>query len=158
MTSVIVAPGTQALATSILAKYEIAAQVTRSVLQQADGVPFYVEIQSASRVAMPVKESKMEPPDLCDVLNLETGELQVLILNKVLKSELLRAFPDDSYVGKKFAIVRAKAKDEDKRYKTYRILELRERADSVLESAGKGVIDGTTSESLDHAKKASKKV
>jgi hypothetical protein len=142
-----------AIPESVMSRYAVKKQITRTVLQQVDGVPFCVEFESVAKEQPPVQNPKWDSPFVaCDVVNLETGELNLLCMNKVLFSELDRAFPDGGYVGRKFAIVRAKAKDTDKRYRTYRILEL-EQVDRVIKSAGKPVIDGESPEAVQHAKK-----
>ena len=85
--------------------------VTRETLQQEDGVPIAVRIQSKivkGEDREDAKEGDMRPPDLCNVLNLETGEEQVLIVNVKLKSGLRRGYPDDTYVGRSFALVSIK--------------------------------------------------
>lgn len=135
-------------------EYEIAAQITRSVMKQADGDPFYVQIQSpivTSSVPPQLdKDGKpQDPPEVCDILNLETGELQVLIVNTVLGSELRRAFPDDAYVSRMFGVVRGKSAN-DKRYKGYKIIELKRKSHSEIEKVQE--IDGTTKDALDNAK------
>src|SRR5271165_3848301 len=75
--------------------YEVASQVTRNVLRQEVDVPFYVEFQStiapsrmdpANSKFKDVKTGEGVVPDVADVMNLETGELQVLIINAVLGS------------------------------------------------------------------------
>lgn len=110
-------------------EYIVARQVTRTVLRQDDGKPFYVLIESAADISDMPEEAKakkkddMAPARVCNVVNLETGEPQVLIMNTVLESELDRAYPNGDYVGRSYAISRQQAAT-DKRYKTYRILEI----------------------------------
>jgi hypothetical protein len=140
----------------LMSRYEIAKQVTRQVLRQEDGKPFYVEFESAvykGEELVPSRggAAKMAAADLANVIDLLTGELCVLIVNAVLKSELERHYPGEGYIGRKFAIRRANpGGDTDKRYKVYQIIELREKG-----SAHEGVkaIDGTTREAVDNAKK-----
>ena len=142
-----------------LAGYEVVKVVSRSILRQEDDVPFYVEFESVSRVAEALEKTagrpRQDPPKIADVINLESGEFSILIMNAVLESELNRNYPNGGYVGRKFAIVRGnhpEATDTDKRYKLYRILELREKANGAMASAGKPTIDGTAPEAVAHAK------
>src|SRR5271167_1835723 len=113
-------------------RFEYIGVVTRTVLKQEDGVPFYVEFQG------PIEPSSMNPefskyknkagegvvPEVADVLNLETGECQTLIVNAVLSSEIQRAYPLGAYVGRLFGIRRGPS-ELDKRYKVYTIIEVR---------------------------------
>ena len=124
-------------------RFKVAKQVTRTLLQQENETPFYIEIQSSIRLStIPPEYSKFKNkdtgeatlPDVCDVLNLETGELQVLIVNTVLGSELQRNYPDDGYVGRSFGVLRTKS-EMDKRYYTYKIIEL----ERVTDARGKTV-------------------
>ena len=124
-------------------KFRVAKQVTRTVLQQFNEVPFYIEITSSIHVSTIDPEySKFKNkdtgeaslPDVCDVTNLETGECQILIVNTVLGSELNRNYPDDGYIGRSFGVLRTKS-DLDKRYFTYKIIEL----ERVTDHAGKTV-------------------
>ena len=126
-------------------------QVTRTVLVQEDQVPIYVHFQSAARVGDLTSDKRIKtPPRLADILNLETGELQILIMNAVLESELKRAFPEDSYAGKSFAILPHKnaGGEADRRYSTYMIIEV-DVEDRIIKSAGRPPIDGTTQEAID---------
>jgi hypothetical protein len=118
------------------AAFKIKTWVTRSVLKQEHGKPFYIKIER------PIYLSTMDPensefkdangngvvPEIIDVVNLETGELQVVIANTVLGSELRRSYPDDSYVGKLFGVQALKPgrgnHGTDKRYAMYKIIEL----------------------------------
>src|SRR5271166_264480 len=144
-------------------RFRVAKQVTRTLLQQQNEIPFYVEITS------PIHLSTIDPeyakfknkdtgeasvPDVCNVTNLETGELQVLMVNTVLGSELNRNYPDDGYVGRSFGVLRTKSA-VDKRYFTYKIIEL----ERVMDAGGhttavekKNVIDNGE-EAVDKIKK-----
>ena len=144
-------------------KFKVAKQVTRTVLQQLNEVPFYIEITSsihASTIDPEYSKYKNKDtgeaslPDVCDVTNLETGECQTLIVNAVLGSELNRHYPDDGYVGRSFGVLRTKS-EVDKRYFTYKIIEL----ERVMDARGhtvavekKNVIDNGE-ETVDKIKK-----
>lgn len=162
----------RAMASFIAPKgFVFAKQVTRSVLSQKelDGkTPIYVEFEGAARQAPPIKRSPeeeedvmsgkvkpMDPPRVADIVNLETGELQIIIMNKVLESELDRAYPEGGYVGLSFGILKVGrgGKRLDRQYNQYRIVEL-VREDNTLKSAGKGVLD--TQETAAAAKSAAK--
>lgn len=138
--------------------FEVAAHVTRSVLPQIPDEPFYIEFQT------PFVASKMNPefskyrdkktgepslPDVAEVVNLATGEYQILIGNTVLQSEITKAYPDETYVGRCFAVLQTKS-EIDKRYRVYKIVEIRRKGSGVVKAGS--VIDGTTQSALDNAK------
>lgn len=108
--------------------YRLARRVTRAILGQKDGVAFYVEFETSAREAPPLdnsgKAAIKTPPRVADVIDLSTGEACLLILNAVLEAELDRAYPDGSYVGHKFAVMRFPHPNADKRYKIYSITEI----------------------------------
>jgi hypothetical protein len=161
----------RASAMTVPSAFTVVKQVTRSVLKQIDGQPFYVMFQGAPYEGEEIKTGrggapKMAPARLADVVDLETGELSLLIMNAVLESELNRAYPpiktagDEGpgacgFLGKGFAILRGdhpEKTDTDKRYKLYRILEIAPKEGGKWGSAGAPVIDGTTKEAVDAAK------
>lgn len=63
-----------------------------------------------------------EPPVLCQVTNLMTGERAQMIAGAVFHSEITKQYPDDSYVGRSFAFTVQKA--SGKRYKVPMISEV----------------------------------
>lgn len=145
-------------------RFRVAAQVTRTVLTQEDEIPFYVEFQSCIGVSrMDPDNSKFRDkegvgvlPDVANVLNLETGECQVLICNAVLSSEIQAAYPEHGYVGRCFGIRRGRSQ-LDKRYKVYEIVEI----SRVLDDSGETVavtkereIDATGADAIDRAKES----
>ena len=68
-----------------------------------------------------------EPVDIARVLNLATGQTEKLLAHSVLKSQLMEAYPDNSYVDKTFQIEK-KEKQKGKRYFEWEILELKLKA------------------------------
>jgi hypothetical protein len=101
--------------------------VTLPLIKLADDTEYFFRFDGAIFKAddndRPRKESEpKEPPYLAHVLNLETGEMGQIITPAVLKSELEKAYPKDSYVGKAFSLQRHKV--EGKRYSTWDIAEI----------------------------------
>lgn len=145
--------------------FRTAKWVTRTVLQQEMNRPFYVRFEGAIGLStMDPENSKFKDakgdgavPEIANVINLETGEYQVLIINTVLGSELRRAYPDNAYVGKMFGVMQSKS-DIDKRYKSYKIIELEldEKAPGGADPVRE--IDGTTPEAIERAKSHRNKV
>lgn len=142
-------------------------QITRSVLQQESGVPFYVRFENEPYQGEELEftkrgKPKMAPARLCDVVNILTGELQLLIMNAVLESELRRYadknYENKSFVGRAYGIVGFKDSDETdpdfKRYRTYKIRELRVNNGTVQAEPGGAKIDATGKDAIDRAKEA----
>jgi hypothetical protein len=126
--------------------FTVAKQVTRNVLKQVDdkwlawqseGEIYEGEALEKERG----KEPEMAPAHLMHVINLETREKMVLVMNTVLQGELERAYPDGSYVGKYFAS-RRRAAAEGKRYKVYDLMELHPAEDAPNGVTAEFVADG----------------
>lgn len=106
--------------------------VTRPVLRQIDNVPCAVRILTHIYKGQEIKKKRaggtsMAPANLCSVINMETGEEMTLIANSVLQSELDRACPNQSYVGRYFALVSVKetTKDGARSLRRYDIMEFK---------------------------------
>lgn len=112
---------------------EVAKPVTRTVLSQknAENRPFAFRIDSEIYTAKRLDgdTSKREPPRMCDITNLETGELQLWMCNTVFEGEMKRYYEGASYVGKSF-VVRGLMKERgaDAGYRVYQIAEIRPKA------------------------------
>lgn len=116
-------------------EYE-AVQITRTVLSQKDDVPIFVICDGAiyqgeDRAAKRGKEHKegdLPPPKLMDVTNMETGELQVIVVGVSLEDTLNEKYPDESYVGKAFRMVSTTVPvkgGQGRRVRIYNMAELR---------------------------------
>ena len=107
-------------------KYKSVKKVTLPILKKADGIAVFVEftgpIFTGKELKGNGKDDQMEPAELANILNLETGEEMQIICNTVLKGTLEEEYPDQGYVGRKFRILQAKV--EGKRYKNYTIEEI----------------------------------
>lgn len=140
-------------------------QVTRTVLQQKEDVPFCVTFESKAFVSKIQQEGKRKMSDarVCDVLNFETQSHQILIMNTVLEGELERAYPTaeidektgeikkelPGYVGKTFLIrshfpIDLSSATGKKSYKVYEIIEVTLTGDADAPIEPEGVVaDGT---------------
>lgn len=108
--------------------------VTRPVLK-IEGSPVYFTVQGAIYKA-PVMEdgskakkgedgNPLPPPDLMNVINLETGEESLIVVNTVLGKNLQEHYPSDAYVNKSFEVVKFQPnKAAGKRYATFSISEI----------------------------------
>jgi hypothetical protein len=104
--------------------------LTRPVLKWVVDKPNYIKIETAMHIGKDIKSrtpvdeaKKKEPATLCNVTNLETGEPAQIILNAVLKSVLIEEYPNDSYVGKCFAVTK-QSRQPGKQYDPFNIEEI----------------------------------
>jgi hypothetical protein len=111
--------------------------LTRSVLKHALGVTHYVRIEGPMFTGKTIKlrrgaaaETPREPATLINVVNLETGEQAQMIVNAVVKSVLTEEYPNDTYVGKCFAIAK-QARQPGKQYDPFKIEEIEDPATSA---------------------------
>lgn len=141
------------------AGYVAAKQVTRTVLQQVEGVPIAIRFDGPAYQGEELQQGKgsgvkMAPARLANITNLIDGQAMSLIMNTVLEGELLRAYGGEAdgtgdktpgYVGKSFAIRSHKPVDAEgkaKRYRVYQIIELKKKDETPAETIdADGVIE-----------------
>jgi len=103
--------------------------VTLPLLKPAIGTPIYVKVTGAmfigkditARETDPTK--KKAPATLVECVNLESGELSQLIVPSVLKGIWQDDYPEDSYVGKGFALTKQE-KRPGKEYFPFSVAEI----------------------------------
>lgn len=151
-----IAPRPLSIAEILAAKgLTVVKQVTRTVLQQKDDVPFCVTFESEIRTSE-VQEGtgrggkpKMSAARVADVVNLDGGSRQILIVNTVLEGELNRNYPSNGFVGKTFLMKSYFPADLNsatgkKAYKVFEIIEVALTGDEDKPIEGKAVVaDGT---------------
>lgn len=113
-----------------MSQFRVVKHVTRPLLKLEPGIQYYIKIESAFRQAEQMKNAKKDaagnvipPPFIVDVLNLEGGTPSQMVANEVFRTELVKQYPNDSYVGKFFELVK-NTKAEGKNYNTFGITEL----------------------------------
>lgn len=108
-------------------KLAVVRNVTLPLLKQTDDQPYYIAIVSGivqgKAVAQKKGETVMEPAKIMRVVNLQTGQECEMIANSVMQSTFEENYPDQSYVGKAFVVIRH-AKQAGKRYHTYTVTEI----------------------------------
>ena len=108
-------------------KFKVKKQITRTPLQLLPEFPVYVKIESGYYDLPPevtIKQAKGQArPIIVDVTDLETGVGHSMMMYTVLKSELDKAYPDQTFVGKSLMIVRRDVRGQ-KGYCTFDIAEL----------------------------------
>jgi hypothetical protein len=68
----------------------------------------------------------MNPPDLCEIIELRSGQLGNMIVNAVIKSNLEEKYPEQGYVGRSFKISQISTVSKGSRsYRTFEILEIK---------------------------------
>jgi hypothetical protein len=104
--------------------------LTRPVFKLEIDKVRYFKIESPMHIGKdiksrtPVDESKKkEPATLCDVTDLTNGELGQLIANTIIKGTLEENYPNESYVGLCFSIMKQK-RQEGKQYDKFAIEEI----------------------------------
>lgn len=91
---------------------EVVRRVTASVIKFEIDKPRVVRIDDAMRISTRKggdgdKGGKtMGPATIMTATDIETGEQGVIVVNKVLAGNLAEQYPDDSYVGRTFEIVK----------------------------------------------------
>lgn len=109
--------------------YTVARAVTLPSLSIKQGASYPLRIDSPMRVSK-VKEKageekKREPATICDATNVVDGEQYIFIVPAVVKENLTRDYPNNSYVGKVFQIANMGKRQENQRYFDFSILELK---------------------------------
>lgn len=84
-------------------------QVTLAVHKIPKDVEKYFLIQTPIHTGKKIDDAK-EPAKLCQAIDLETGELGLLICPTVMVKEMNEQYPNDSYVGKCFSVCFAMSK------------------------------------------------
>jgi len=105
-------------------KFKKTRSVTRELLKLEAGTPIYIRCDSVIFKAeeQPGRKDGMEAPNLMDVINLETGEEQRIIVPAVLYAELEDKYGENGHIGVCFEI--EKYKIENKRYSGFKISEI----------------------------------
>ncbi len=109
-------------------KFKRTKRVTLPIVKLTADVPRYLKFTDKIYLGKEIKEKlkegekKKAPAHLVNVIDLESGEEGVIVLNKVLMSTLLEEYPDDSYIGKSFEITKL-AKNPGKDYHPFSIIE-----------------------------------
>jgi hypothetical protein len=109
---------------------KIIKQVTLPLIKPQIDEPVYIKVTKPMYVGKDVSArektpgaKKKEPATLIDCINIETGEEAQLIVPSVLKGIFEDEYPNGSYVGKGFQIVK-KPKREGKDYFPFLVAEI----------------------------------
>lgn len=111
---------------------QVLKQVSTNLLKLRAGASVYFRVTGKMEVAKALKRQsdsdRKEPPTLLPIVNLETGEVQSVIVGSVLKDLLTDEYPKDAYVHKCFWLVVKDQKESKagggRRYNTYDLKEI----------------------------------
>lgn len=108
-------------------KFKVLGNVTMPVFTPKIEEPAYVKVLEPMYLGKEMKAGsdgqKKAPATLCKVVNLETGEVVLLIVAAVVKGIFEDNFPGNAYVGKAFCLVKH-AKKEGKNYFNFSVDEI----------------------------------
>ena len=120
-------PATAEHAAALNGKWKIAKRITLPTLNPAVDVPYVLRVDSAIRVSKYIdpdpKKAKEKPADICDVTDMETGAVYLLLAATVVTKNLQESYPDGDYVGRIFAVQKL-PKRPNKRYHDWNITEV----------------------------------
>lgn len=116
------------MADSIAPMFKVLKKLTYPQMKLVNDVPVYflfkgTMFQGKKIVVTDPKEKQKEPPILARGVDMTTGEECEMICNAVLESVLKEEYPDDTYVGKGFEIIKHK-KVEGKAYNRFSVSEI----------------------------------
>lgn len=118
-------------------KFKKKAIVVRPLFKMRPGVEYYFKVTGPLHLGKKIDDSK-EPATLCNVVDLTTGEEGQIICGKLLREQLVESYPNESFVGKSFAMEFMRV--PDKRYniiKTLNEIEPDEAKTEAPKSGGK---------------------
>lgn len=111
--------------------------LTRPVLKMEQDKTRYIKIEAAMFIGKDIKsrdakegDKKKEPATILNATNLEDGALVQIVVNAVMKSVLSEEYPNDTYVGKCFAITK-QGRQPGKQYNPFHIEEIEDPADEA---------------------------
>lgn len=110
--------------TKVPFKFKKTRAITLPLFKWQNGVERYYRIDASIFQGKQIKgdTSGKEPAFLANVTDLETGETGQIILGTVLRGILHDEFPEDTYVGRSFAITQSR--DAGKDYNHYSVIEI----------------------------------
>jgi hypothetical protein len=100
-------------------KFKRKAIVVRPLFKMRPGVEYYFKLVGPFHLGKKIDDSK-EPATLCNVVDLTTGEEGQIICGKLLREQIAESYPNDSFVGKSFAMEFMRV--PDKRYNVIKTL------------------------------------
>jgi hypothetical protein len=89
--------------------------------------PYYVRFEEAIHEGEKLEKQKYDNAAMiAKVLNFETGEISLMICRTVMKKEIERNYPGESYVRKCFELIYQNHPNPDVKYKLFTISEIAE--------------------------------
>lgn len=107
--------------------FKVKRNITLPLIKPQLDVPVYIKVTGpmfkGKKIEGTGDKAKMEPAELLNCINLESGEEAQIIVPSVLKGIFNDEYPDDSYVNKGFMITKH-PKASGKRYHPFSVAEL----------------------------------
>lgn len=107
-------------------KFKVKRNITLPLIKPQIDVPVYIQITGPMFTGKKIDSGKtkdMEPAEMVNCLNLETGEEAQMIVPSVLKGIFEDEYDSDAYVGLGFSVTKH-AKASGKRYHPFSVAEL----------------------------------
>ena len=95
--------------------------VSLAVLRLVPGNVYHIKIVTPIKTGEKLDDKK-EPAEICEVIDMETGEHRTLVTSTVLRKELLKQYPDNSYVGLFFQL--SMSRRENKNYNDVTLVQI----------------------------------
>ena len=104
-------------------KFKVKKNLTLPLLKPTIDTPFYVRIETPMTKSKVKPKKGEEPPTVCEVTNLETGEQMIMICGAVIENTFMDEYEADSYVGRCFQITKHKISGSQK-FNAHTIIEI----------------------------------
>jgi len=113
-------------------EFEKVKSITRPVIKFS-GTPTIVQISGTIYLGEKIDggtaaQKAMEPPHMAEAIDMGTGEEGIIIFGAVLLSEITKAYPGDTYIGKYFSISKKNAA-EGKKYSLWSVHEVKPKSE-----------------------------
>ena len=82
-------------------KFKVKKLITVPQLKMDQHAPVYVKITSKIETSDVIQEGR-KPAEVCDVIDLSTGQEHRLIIASVIMANMEKSYPNDAYVNKSF--------------------------------------------------------
>lgn len=108
-------------------KPKILARVTVPVLKMRPNRPYYIRFEEAIHEGERLEKQKYDNnAQICKVFDFELQEVSLLICRTVMKKEIERFCPGESYVGKSFELIYQNHPNPEIKYKLFTISQIAE--------------------------------
>lgn len=86
-------------------KFKVLRQVTLPTFKLKKGREYFLKFETAMELGKEIKNSTMGRATVMRAVDLETGELGIVLCPTILRNELAEQYPGDAYIGRCFSVV-----------------------------------------------------